>query len=53
MFTLPFLIVNFGFSHLPSSFHIVVEFTVTAFAPATSVAGSSIVAGPLNSSLAY
>lgn len=53
MFTLPFLVVDLGFSHLTSSFHIVVEFTVTAFAPTPSVAGSSTAAGPLSSSPAY
>ena len=53
MFTLPFLLVHFGFSHPTSSFHIVVEFTVTAFAPTPSIASSSIVVGPLSSFPAF
>tara|TARA_B110001450_G_scaffold201280_1_gene190348 strand:+ start:218 stop:442 length:225 start_codon:yes stop_codon:yes gene_type:complete len=51
MFTLPYLLIDLSFSHLTSSFHIVVEFTVTAFAP--SVAVASIVVGPLSSSPAF
>ena len=47
MFTLPFLLIALRFIHLTSSFHIVVEFTVTTFAP--SVAVASTAAGPLSS----
>jgi len=50
MFTLPLLLIALRFVHLTSSFHIVVEFTVTAFAPSATAA--SIAAGPLSSSLA-
>jgi len=50
MFTLPFLLIALRFVHLTSSFHIVVEFTVTASVP--SVAVASTVVGPLSSFLA-
>jgi hypothetical protein len=52
MFTLPYLLIDLSFSHLTSSFHIVVEFTVTAFVPSLA-AGSSIVVAPFSSSLAF
>lgn len=47
MFTLPFLLIALRFILLTSSFHIVVEFTVTAFAPFVAVASTA--AGPLSS----
>ena len=53
MFTLPLLLIALRFVHLTSSFHIVVEFTVTAFAPTPSIASSSIVVGPLSSFPAF